>query len=449
MTFTICFFFSFSQEDEPDKSDIIRRELDKARSRYRRDRDNKSPQQESRLRDRNRRRDPGRERDRERERERDRKEHSNSRSRDDSRRGDDRYSSPVDSEESIERRRLERQLREKESSYQTRLRNWEAREERKALELKRYLRQEKERKEEEAREAQKLKVFLEDYDDDRDDQKYYRSSILRQRLRERQKEIEDDERDRRAERKEWEELKRKLSEEGHPDPESEIAKRMNTGGDKRSDEKIKESERVGKQQTARVTSEDNSLSALSDTQTPKEEIHLNPFSLQMKNKQLNNNVAGESNTSPSDNNRKRPVPDIFNNHEDDEASAQKKRRPPPALHDDDDTERKRQIEDLINKLPTKREELFNYPFDWSIVDTPAMEKRIKPWVAKKIAIFIGEEEPALIEFICSKVAARSSAESILKEIVMVLEEEAEPFVLKLWRLLIYESKAKELGLSKW
>ena len=32
-----------------------------------------------------------------------------------------------------------------------------------------------------------------------------------------------------------------------------------------------------------------------------------------------------------------------------------------------------------------------------------MEKRIQPWISKKILEYIGEEEPTLVEFICSKV----------------------------------------------
>ena len=48
-----------------------------------------------------------------------------------------------------------------------------------------------------------------------------------------------------------------------------------------------------------------------------------------------------------------------------------------------------------------------------------MDKRIKPWVIKKIVEYIGEEEPALTEFICQKVAARSSPQSILNDLVRV------------------------------
>ena len=44
------------------------------------------------------------------------------------------------------------------------------------------------------------------------------------RMKEREKEREADARDRQREKEELEEIKRRLMEEGHPDPEAELAK---------------------------------------------------------------------------------------------------------------------------------------------------------------------------------------------------------------------------------
>ena len=138
-----------------------------------------------------------------------------------------------------------------------------------------------------------------------------------------------------------------------------------------------------------------------------------------------------------------------------------------------------------------------------------MEKRIGPWINKKIVEYIGEEEPTLTEFICNKVSGlvscihnnecclsspgswqltflhpiswrswlwyvlysctrETSIASIqpfshvlsllcplflflppsLRLPLQVLDEEAEVFVVKLWRLLIYETEAKHLGIAK-
>jgi RNA-binding protein 25 len=77
-----------------------------------------------------------------------------------------------------------------------------------------------------------------------------------------------------------------------------------------------------------------------------------------------------------------------------------------------------------------------------------MEKRIKPWVTKKIVEYIGEEEPALTDFICTSIMNKKNADFILADIRVVLDDEAEVFVVKMWRLIVYEIEAKRNGLNK-
>lgn len=48
-----------------------------------------------------------------------------------------------------------------------------------------------------------------------------------------------------------------------------------------------------------------------------------------------------------------------------------------------------------------------------------MEKRIRPWINKKIIEYIGEPEPTLVDFICSKVLAGSAPQGILDDVQMV------------------------------
>lgn len=111
-------------------------------------------------------------------------------------------------------------------------------------------------------------------------------------------------------------------------------------------------------------------------------------------------------------------------------------------------EKRKNIKALIDKIPTEKNALFAFQLDWSVIDTNLMEKRIRPWINKKIIEYIGEPEPTLVDFICSKVLAGSQPQGILDDVQMVLDEEAEVFVVKMWRLLIYEVEAKKLGLVK-
>lgn len=111
-------------------------------------------------------------------------------------------------------------------------------------------------------------------------------------------------------------------------------------------------------------------------------------------------------------------------------------------------ERKKQVKELVESIPTDRDELFNYTIDWSQLDAALMEKRIKPWINKKIVEYIGEEEESLNDFICAKIDQRQRPERLLEEVKVILDEEAELFVKKLWRLIVFETESKRCGLSK-
>ena len=68
-----------------------------------------------------------------------------------------------------------------------------------------------------------MKEFLEDYDDERMDPKFYKGSALQRRLKEREKEMEADARDRGREKEEIEDYRRTLIEQGSDNVEEEMA----------------------------------------------------------------------------------------------------------------------------------------------------------------------------------------------------------------------------------
>jgi RNA-binding protein 25 len=67
-----------------------------------------------------------------------------------------------------------------------------------------------------------------------------------------------------------------------------------------------------------------------------------------------------------------------------------------------------------------------------------VEGKMRPWVIKKIMEYLGEEEKTLVDFILSKIAGHKPPTEILDQLSLVLDEEAEGFVIKLWRALIFE-----------
>ncbi|TKS87112.1 RNA-binding protein 25 [Collichthys lucidus] len=470
-----------------------------------------------------------------------------------------------DEEDVYERRRLERRLRDKEAAYQERLKNWEIRERKKARDYSKETEREDERRREmvkhltadqsyywfqttvldfyiNMKEAKRLKEFLEDYDDDRDDPKYYRGSALQKRLRDREKETELDERDRKREKEELEEIRQRLLAEGHPDPDAEL-QRMEEEAERRRQPPLKlepeedvsqekshkdrDREKRGSGRPAEPIprgpppphSDDDDVEPVEDDYHDEEDSQeakpqpkpiMRPITTAPSVSSASGNatpntpgnespcgiiIPGENTpevqppeehrpkiglslklgatNSPSQLNvgkRKKlaTVESVFNKFDDEEADEQpRKRKLVPLDYGDDDkslgldgaeisgakgsinTEEKRKhIKSLIEKIPTARPELFSYPLDWTMVDSTLMDRRIRPWINKKIIEYIGEEEPTLVDFVCSKVMAHSTPQGILDDVAMVLDEEAEVFIVKMWRLLIYETEAKKIGLVK-
>ncbi|KAL6900844.1 hypothetical protein ACP4OV_005520 [Aristida adscensionis] len=102
---------------------------------------------------------------------------------------------------------------------------------------------------------------------------------------------------------------------------------------------------------------------------------------------------------------------------------------------------------LIDMIPRTKEELFAYDINWAIYDKYELHERMRPWISKKIIEFLGEEEPTLVDYIVSCTKDHVQAEKMLELLQSILDVEAEMFVLKMWRMLIFEIKKVESGLS--
>ncbi|KAF6169390.1 hypothetical protein GIB67_016560 [Kingdonia uniflora] len=102
---------------------------------------------------------------------------------------------------------------------------------------------------------------------------------------------------------------------------------------------------------------------------------------------------------------------------------------------------------LIDMIPKTKEELFSYKINWPVYDEHKLHDRMKPWIAKKITEFLGEEEATLVDYIVSSTKEHVRASRMLELLQTILDDEAEMFVLKMWRMLIFEIKKVETGLS--
>ncbi len=338
------------------------------------------------------------------------------------------------------------------------------------------------KKDDEDKEAKKLREFLEDYDDDRDDDKYYKGSKLERRLMDREREAAKDAEDRAREKEEIEELRVQVLNEGHADPNAELERRM--------------AALDGRKLVELVDLVDNDALNPGGVSPPVHDDHTVPEVIPM-DADIDDDVHMDDNNghdhdmmeiedikdkSPSPEPAPKPllqiqnpskkkidVRDVFNQDDDDHGLGKRKKLslaplPMTSTTDKDSSDssgknagnagkkggakvssedKRKHIKSIIDMIPTDKAALFEYNIDWDMVDNQLMEKRIRPWVNKKIAEYIGEPEPTLTDFICSKVLAGSAPKSVLDDVQMVLDEEAEVFVVKMWRLLIYEIENKK------
>jgi len=114
----------------------------------------------------------------------------------------------------------------------------------------------------------------------------------------------------------------------------------------------------------------------------------------------------------------------------------------------EEKEARKRLMELIEAIPTERAALFAYPISWERFDQAGLRATVQRWAAKKVAELLGEAEPSLVEFITAQVAAHAQPEALLAELLPVLDEEAEAFVIKLWRMVIFEVARSEQSVGK-
>ncbi|GAB4839813.1 hypothetical protein Ancab_020523 [Ancistrocladus abbreviatus] len=102
---------------------------------------------------------------------------------------------------------------------------------------------------------------------------------------------------------------------------------------------------------------------------------------------------------------------------------------------------------LIDMIPKTKDELFSYDINWAVYEKHDLHERMRPWISKKITEFLGEEETTLVDYIVSSTQKHVKASQMLELLQSILDEEAEMFVLKMWRMLIFEIKKVETGLA--
>lgn len=205
--------------------------------------------------------------------------------------------------------------------------------------------------------------------------------------------MQQDKYERDMERKELEELKRKLNQEGHPDPESAAQKHFNidssNDANKLFDDRSNNLLNMDDDSQGSTSNNGQSVKTFGFAGMKLAGLQ-NSENISNGSTNATNFTEGNENRHLSKNDLKRKkltVSEVFNANEDDDLNSMaKKRRPPPnALLEDSNTdsnlsntsnknlqlsqeEKKIQIKKLIDKIPTSKNELFTYVLDWELLD---------------------------------------------------------------------------------
>ena len=77
-----------------------------------------------------------------------------------------------------------------------------------------------------------------------------------------------------------------------------------------------------------------------------------------------------------------------------------------------------------------------------------LNAKIRPFISEKVYDAVGSSDLTLIRFILEQINNHVSPDHLVEEMTMFLDgEDAEVFVVVVWRLLILETEAKGKGLQ--
>ena len=108
------------------------------------------------------------------------------------------------------------------------------------------------------------------------------------------------------------------------------------------------------------------------------------------------------------------------------------------------------IKELIKSIPIEREAVFAYPIRWDAYDANAgaLAPKISAWVRKKTAEVLGEEELSMVEYVMNLVKEHTAPAKMAATLQGVMDDETQPFVLKLFRMLILETEKHARGITE-
>eukprot|EP01135_Chromosphaera_perkinsii_P004923 Nk52_evm28s304 gene=Nk52_evmTU28s304 len=269
--------------------------------------------------------------------------------------------------------------------------------------------------------ANDMLEFLSSYDDERDDKKYYSDHKMDLLWHERERELKLDEKDKQEELRAEEERKQHLEREERLKKEKEM---------QMQDKAKEKEENVAYPQAPE--GRDSSLRQVSELNGMESNVDKEKRGLDEENSTRDGSTKRAKTVGPS--------PMLENAHG--EESLCKDGLEEKVKSGVKSSEK---VSSLLNIVPREKEALFAFSIDYNAMNS-SLQQKLNEWVKHEISVFLGEDEPDLRNFICEQVLNKLPPTELINEISMVMDDESDSFVQKLWGFLIYETELSKRSL---
>ena len=97
---------------------------------------------------------------------------------------------------------------------------------------------------------------------------------------------------------------------------------------------------------------------------------------------------------------------------------------------------------IVDNIPRTIDDLEHYVVKWEYFDAAGkdVQRKMKSWIGKKIKDLMGEEEESFCDFIYQQIVSHKSPKEFVDSLQEVLDEDTEPFVIKLFGVIIFETE---------
>ncbi|KAF9390001.1 hypothetical protein BGX21_011580 [Mortierella sp. AD011] len=117
----------------------------------------------------------------------------------------------------------------------------------------------------------------------------------------------------------------------------------------------------------------------------------------------------------------------------------------PELSQEEKEKMEREAKALIQLIPADAQGLWNWPIQWQYVfddNSMILTEKIRPFASKKVVELLGVQEDELTNFVIEHIRQKKPPQELVDELRSALDSDADVLVMKIWRMLIFETESQ-------